>query len=431
MRIPATILAIVVAVAAPGAATPEQAGPAQSLASLRTRVDAIAAELQPSLVATRRDLHQHPELGFRETRTAAMVADRLRALKFDEVRTGVGKTGVVGVLKGGRPGPVVAVRADMDALPVQEVNDVPYKSLVPNVKHACGHDSHVAVALGVAETMSRLRADLPGTVVFLFQPAEEGDPDGGPTGARRVLEDWPLANPTPSVIFGLHTYPSLRAGQIGVISGAAMASSDRFVVTITGKSTHGAMPHTGIDPIPVAAQVVMGLQTIPARQMDAQQPTVITVGTIEGGARYNIVAEKVTMVGTVRSLSQTGPATVKERMDKLLAGTTASYGATYTLDYIPTAPVTFNDPALAASSRAALEGALGKDQVITVPSQMVAEDFAYYQQRIPGFFFFMGVGNPERGITSNWHTPTFDIDEAALPVGVRAMAAVVLQALLR
>jgi len=429
MRIPATILAICVAIAAPGAAIPEQAGPAQSLASFRARVDAIAAELQPSLVATRRDLHQHPELGFRETRTAAMVADRLRTLKFDEVRTGVGKTGVVGVIKGGRPGPVVAVRADMDALPVQETIDVPYKSLVPNVKHACGHDSHVAVALGVAETMSRLRADLPGTVVFLFQPAEEGDPDGGPSGARRVLEDWPLTNPTPSVIFGLHTYPALRAGQIGVISGAAMASSDRFVVTITGKSTHGAMPHTGIDPIPVAAQVVMGLQTIPARQMDAQQPTVITVGTIEGGARYNIVAEKVTMVGTVRSLSQTGPATVKERMDKLLAGTTASYGATYTLDYIPTAPVTFNDPALAASSRTALEGALGKDQVITLQAQMVAEDFSYYQQRIPGFFFFMGVGNPERGITSNWHTPTFDIDEAALPVGVRAMSAVVLQAL--
>lgn len=427
------VLAVAAAHAAPWVRAASRSTPADdvqlSAASFRQRADAIAAELQPSLVATRRDLHQHPELGFRETRTAGIIAERLRALKFDEVRTGVGKTGVVGVLKGGRPGPVVAVRADMDALPLNEPNDVPYKSLVPNVKHACGHDAHVAIALGVADVLSRMRADLPGTVVFLFQPAEEGDPDGGPTGARRVLEDWPLTNPTPSMIFGLHTMPALRAGQVGVMSGPTMASSDRFVITINGKATHGAMPHTGIDPIPVAAQVVMGLQTIPARQMNAQEPTVLTVGQIDGGNRYNIIADKVTLVGTVRSLSPNGPATVKERMDKLLAGTTSSYGATYTLDYIPTAPLTFNEPALAASSRSALEGALGKDNVLSPTPTMVAEDFAFYQQKIPGFYFFLGTGNPERGITANWHTETFDIDEAALPVGVRAMSLVVWRAL--
>jgi amidohydrolase len=402
---------------------------AQAAPSLASRVESLATELHPAVIAIRRDLHQHPELGFRETRTAGIVADRLRALKFDEVRTGIGKTGVVGVLKGGRPGPVVAVRADMDALPLPELIDVPYKSQVPGVKHACGHDAHVAIALGVAEIMSRLRADLTGTVVFLFQPAEEGDPDGGPTGARRVLEDWPLTNPTPSVIFGLHVVPTLNVGTIGYNSGATMASADRFTVTITGKSTHGAMPHTGIDPIPIASEVVMAFQTIPSRQIDAQQPTVVTVGTIAGGSRFNIIADKVTMTGTVRSLSPTGPATVKERMEKILAGMTSSFGATFTLDYAPTAPVTFNQPALAAASVPALEEVVGKDHVVSPPVQMVAEDFAFYQQRIPGFYFFLGVANPAKNITALWHTEYFDLDEDALRIGMRAMSGVVLRAL--
>jgi len=397
--------------------------------SLQTRVDAIAKELHPRAIEVRRDLHRYPELGFREKRTAGIVADKLRALKFDEVRTGVGVTGVVGVLKGAKPGPVVAVRADMDALPVQELIEVPYKSTVPNVKHACGHDMHIAVALGVAEIMSRLRADLPGTVVFLFQPAEEGDPDGGLTGARRVLEDWPLTNPTPVAIFGLHTMPALRVGQVGYVSGSQMASSDRFVATIIGKATHGAMPHTGIDPVPIAAQVISAFQTIPSRQIDAQTPTVVTVGMISGGTRFNIVADKVTMTGTVRSLSPTGPDTVKERMETILKGITSSFGATFTLDYIKTTPVTFNEPKLAASSAAALASAVGKDNVIIPNPTMIAEDFAFYQQKIPGFFFFVGVGNPEKGINAMLHTEYFDIDEDAILVGMRAMSAVVLRAL--
>jgi amidohydrolase len=401
------------------------------LADQRTRVAELAAELHPAIIEVRRDIHRYPELGFQEVRTAGLVADRLRALKFDEVRTGVGVTGVVGVLKGARPGPVVAVRADMDALPVPELIDVPYKSTVPNVKHACGHDGHTAIALGVAEIFARMRADLAGTVVFLFQPAEEGDPDGGKTGALRVLDDWPLTNPTPEVIFGLHGMPSLRAGQIGYVSGGAMASADRFTIRIIGQSTHGAMPHTGVDPMPVAAQVIDALQTIPSRMIDAQKATVVSVGTINGGNRFNIIADSVTLTGTVRSLQPDGPATVKAKMTQILQGITAASGAKYELEYVETAPVTYNDPALVAASVPALEAVVGKANLVVPPSQMVAEDFAFFQQKIPGFYFFLGVGNPDKGITAMWHTEYFDIDEDALKVGMQAMAGVVLQYLAR
>ncbi len=399
----------------------------QAPADQSALIEALATELHPVIVEIRRDIHRHPELGFQETRTAALVADRLRVLKFDEVRTGVGVTGVVGVLKGAKPGPVVAVRADMDALPVPELIDVPYKSTVPNVKHACGHDAHTAMALGVAEIFSRMRAELPGTVVFLFQPAEEGDPAGGKTGALRVLDDWPLTNPTPAAIFGLHVMPTLRVGQIGYNSGAAMASADRFTIKIIGQSTHGAMPHTGVDPVPIAAQVVQALQTIPARQIDARTPTVLSVGTITGGSRFNIIADSVTMTGTVRSLREDGPATVKAKMSQLLQGITAASGARYEMEYVETAPVTFNNPTLVAASLPALEAVVGKANLVSPPAQMVAEDFAFYQQKIPGFYFFLGVANPDKGITAMWHTEYFDIDEDALRIGMRAMAGVVLR----
>ena len=407
-----------------GAQASSRAQAPSTPAAFRARIDAIAKEIHPAVIATRRDIHQHPELGFRETRTAALVAYRLRALKFDDVRTGVGKTGVVGTLKGGKPGPVVAIRADMDALPVPELIEVPYKSLVPNVKHACGHDGHTSMALGVAEIFSRMRADVPGTVVFLFQPAEEGDPDGGPSGARRVLEDWPLTNPTPTAIFGLHVQPELRVGQIGAISGPAMANSDRFTAKIIGKQAHGAQPHTGLDPVPIAAEVISAFQTIPARMVDARSPTVITVGTINGGSRFNIVADSVTLTGTVRTLDPAGPASIKAKMEALLKGITESRGATYTFDYAFTAPAVVNDPALVAASMAALRSVVGDGLVSPLP-QMVAEDFSYYQKKIPGFFFFLGVANPEKKITAMWHTEYFDLDEDALLVGMRAMATVV------
>jgi amidohydrolase len=399
-------------------------------ADFRARVDAISKEIHASVVDVRRDIHRNPELGFRETRTAALVADRLRALKFDAVRTGVGRTGVVGTLKGGKPGPVVAIRADMDALPVPELIDVPYKSIVPNVKHACGHDGHTSIALGVAEIFSRLRADLPGTVVFLFQPAEEGDPDGGPSGARRVLDDWPLQNPTPTAIFGLHVQPELTVGQIGAISGPAMASSDRFAAKIIGKQSHGAQPHTGIDPVPIAAEIVSAFQTIPARQIDARSPTVVTVGTINGGSRYNIVADSVTLTGTVRTLDPAGPANVRARMEAILKGVTSSRDASYTFEYTNNAPPVVNNPALVAASLPALRAVSGVTVTSPLP-QMVAEDFSYYQQKIPGFYFFLGVANPAKKITAMWHTEYFDLDEDALLIGMRAMAAVTADYLFR
>ncbi|WP_396625042.1 M20 family metallopeptidase [Luteitalea sp.] len=401
-------------------------------APLRQRIAAESTAMAPALVATRRDIHAHPELGFRETRTAKLIADRLRTLGFDSVREGVGVTGVVGVLKGGRPGKVVAVRADMDALPIPELIDVPYKSTVANVKHACGHDGHVSIALGVAEIVSRMRADIPGTVVFLFQPAEEGDPDGGLTGAQRVLDDNGLSTPAPSAIFGLHVLPTLQAGTIGVNLGAAMASSNRFTITITGKKTHAAYPHTGVDPIPVAAQVVSALQTIPSRLNNAAEPIVLSVATIAGGNRYNIIADSVTMTGTLRTLSKDGPVRVRGFMDRMLKGITEATGTTYALDWPVGNPVTFNEESLAAASVPVLAEAVGdRARVLAPPPQMGAEDFALYQQRIPGLFFFLGVGNTEKKITAMIHTEYFDMDETALPIGVRALAGATLDYLFR
>ncbi len=397
---------------------------------VRDQIDRVARELHPAITEVRRDIHRHPELGFREQRTAALVADRLKALGY-EVQTGVGVTGVVGVLKGGRPGPVVAIRADMDALPIPELIDVPYKSTVPNVKHACGHDAHTAMTLGVAEIFSRMRAELPGTIKFLFQPAEEGDPDGGRTGALRMLDDKAFEGPAPAAIFGMHVMPTLEAGQLGANIGPAMASSDRYTITITGKKTHGAYPHTGIDPVPIAAQVIMALQTIPSRQIDAQKPTVVTVGIIQGGNRFNIVADEVSLTGTVRSLDTEGPSIVKGKMEAIVKGITSSFGAGYTLKYEEGAPVTYNDPALARASLPALQSVAGGANVLSPPPQMAAEDFAYFQQRVPGFYFFVGVANPKRNITAMVHTEYFDIDEAALAVGMRAMATAVADYLYR
>ncbi len=397
----------------------------------RAEVDRLAADLHSKVIETRRDIHMHPELGYRETRTAALIAERLRALGFDQVRTGIGKTGVVGILKGGRPGKVVAVRADMDALPIPELIDVPYKSTVENVKHACGHDAHVAIALGVAELLSRVRAHVRGTVLMLFQPAEEGDPDGGRTGALRMLDDGLFADPRPSAIFGMHVMPTIDAGTIGLNIGPAMASADRFTLTVIGQKTHGAYPHTGIDPVPIAAQIVMALQTIPSRQMNAVSPTVVSVGEIKGGNRFNIIADRVELTGTVRTLSKDGPATVRAKMEAIAKGITGAYGATYTLNYVEGTTVTFNEPALARQTRGVLAAVAGETNVIEPPPQMGAEDFSYYQKEMPGVFFFLGVRNEARKITAMVHTEYFDIDEDTLQLGVRAMSATVLDYLQR
>src|SRR5262245_21618586 len=315
--------------------------------SARDQKIAQAAEsLRAKLVEQRRDFHMHPELSNREERTSRIVAERLRALGLDEVRTGVGKYGVVALLKGSKPGAVVAVRADMDALPIQETIDVPYKSQTPGVKHACGHDVHTTVELGVAEVLSKMRDQISGSIKFIFQPAEEGAPQGEEGGAALMVKEGALENPRPSAIFGLHTMPSIEAGQIGYHSGPAMASSDRFTITIRGKKSHGAQPHLGVDAVVVAAECVTALQTIRGRRTDPLEPLVITVGTIKGGDRYNIIADEVKMEGTMRALNEDIRAQSQEMMRRTISNVAGAYGATFDLQFDSPNPVTYNEPKL-------------------------------------------------------------------------------------
>jgi amidohydrolase len=390
----------------------------------------IAAELKPSLVACRRDLHQHPELSNREERTARAVADKLRGLGW-EVRTGVGRYGVVALLRGGRPGEVVAARADMDALPIDETMEVPYRSQVKGVKHACGHDAHVAILLGTAEVLSRMKATLPGTVKLIFQPAEEGAPTGEKGGARYMIEQGALDNPRPRAIFGLHVMPDLETGRIGWISGAAMASSDRFTLTIKGRSSHGAWPHQGTDAVMIASEAALALQTIRSRKIDPMEPMVLTLGMVRGGRRFNIIADEVTFEGTVRALDDNVRSRIKSLMDETLRGVTSAHGSSYTITWDDAALVTYNAPALVEETLPAMRRAAGEANVLPARSRMVAEDFSYFQKQLPGFFFFLGVRNEAKKITAMNHTPEFDIDEEALPLGVRVMTTILVDHLER
>jgi amidohydrolase len=395
--------------------------------SPREQQIAKAAEsLRSQLVAQRRDFHMHPELSNREERTSRIVAERLRALGLEDVKTGVGKYGVTALLKGTKPGPVVAVRADMDALPIQEVNDVPYKSLTPNVKHACGHDAHTTIELGVAEILSRMRAEIRGTIKFIFQPAEEGAPAGEEGGAKLMIKEGAMDNPRPSAIFGLHTLPSIEAGQIAYHSGPAMASSDRFFITIHGKSSHGAQPQAGIDAVVVAAECVTALQTIHSRRIDPQEPLVITIGQIQGGTRYNIIAAEVKMEGTMRTLSEDVRQRAQTLMRETLANITAAYGATFDLKFEEGAAVTFNEPKLVEETLPTIRRVVGDQNVLSIKPFMPAEDFSYFQKVSPGFYYFLGVGNRARGINAPWHTADFDIDEESLVVGAKVMSNVLL-----
>jgi amidohydrolase len=394
-------------------------------------IRAAAEAMTPALVATRRDIHQNPELGNRETRTGALVADRLRALGL-EVRYPVAKTGVVGILRGGRPGPVVAVRADMDALPIQERNDVPYKSKNAGVKHACGHDAHTTIVLGTAEVLSKMKARLPGTVVFLFQPAEEGPPEGEEGGAPLMLKEGVFDDPKVTAIYGLHMDPTLAIGDVGWSIGPIFASADTFVIEIAGKSTHGAYPHTGLDPIPVAAEMIQSLQTIASRQVDAQNPKVLTIGQIQGGIRHNIIAGSVTMRGTMRTLDAAVRRDMKERMARVVAGVSEANGMTATLRFVGDGnPETRNDEALTRASLPSLQRVYGAAHTREVKPQMGAEDYAQFAERVPGLYVKMGMRNEAKGITAMIHTEDFDIDEAVLPLGVRAMTTLVFDHLAR
>ncbi|MDB4951486.1 MAG: N-acyl-L-amino acid amidohydrolase [Gemmatimonadetes bacterium] len=391
------------------------------------RVSAAAGRVAPAMVEVRHQIHQHPELGNREFHTAQLVADHLRALGI-EVRTGVAHTGVVGILRGGRPGPVVAVRADMDALPVTENTPYPWKSTDTTtylgqkvgVAHACGHDVHTVVQMGVASVLAGMRDQLPGTVVFLFQPAEEGSPPGEEGGAKLMLAEGAFTL-RPSAVFGLHTFARMDVGRIGYTPGPAMAASDKFMVTIHGRQAHGASPELSVDPVVTAAQVVMALQTIRSRNLSPFEPSVVTVGMIRGGERFNIIPAEVRLEGTVRTFSPATQDTVERRMREILDGITHASGATYTMEYQRTTPVTENNVALAKRMRPTLDRVMGAANVSEIPPTTGAEDFAFFSNAVPGFFYRLGTVKPGT-VSGDHHTPTFMADDASIPIGIRVMS---------
>lgn len=383
------------------------------------KIKAAAEAMRDALVEQRRDFHMNPELSNREFRTSKVVADKLKALGFDEVKTGIAKTGVVGILKGKKPGPVVAWRADMDALPVIAEVKVPYKSKNPGVHHACGHDAHVAIALGAAELLCKMRDEIAGTIKFIFQPAEEGTPLGEEGGAPLMVKEGVLDNPRVRAIFGLHVSTWIPAGKYGIASGPAMASSDFFDITIKGKQTHGAMPHQGVDTVVVASECVLALQAIRSRRIDPMEPVVLTIGSMHGGNRHNIIAGEVKMEGTLRTFNEGIRENVRTMMKQTLAGCTASQGASYAITFRePGNPVTYNDPALVEESLPLMRKLEGTN-IMTVKPVTGAEDFSYYQKVIPGFFWFLGASNEALGITAAHHTTDFNIDESILVPGVR------------
>ncbi|MBC7909275.1 MAG: amidohydrolase [Pyrinomonadaceae bacterium] len=395
-------------------------------AARERRIAEAAEALRAQMIEQRRDFHMHPELSNREERTSRIVAEKLKALGLEEVKTGVGKYGVTALLKGAKPGAVVAVRADMDALPIQETIDVPYKSQTPGVKHACGHDVHTTVQLGVAEILTKMRSEISGTIKFIFQPAEEGPPAGEEGGAALMIKEGALENPRPRAIFGLHTWPEAEAGQVVYQSGAAMASSDKFHITIRGKRSHGAQPQQGIDAVVVAAECVIALQTIRSRRIDMTEPLVISIGIIQGGNRFNILADEVKLEGTMRTLNEEVRARAKQLMKETLTGITSAYGATSELKFEENAAVTFNEPQLVEETLPTLRRVLKEANVKSIKPMMIAEDFAYYQRVIPGFYYFLGVGNRSKGITAALHTAEFDVDEESLVVGAKVMSNVLL-----
>lgn len=394
-------------------------------------IDRAVAELTPAITEIRHRLHQNPELGNREFETAHLVAEYLRNLGLD-VDTGVAHTGVVAVLHGGRPGRVVAVRADMDALPVTEDTPYPFRSTKRGtylgqevgISHACGHDVHTAVQLGVAAILAGMRRELPGTVKFVFQPAEEGSPPGEQGGAALMVEQGVLENPRPAAIFGLHTRASLDVGLIGYTPGPALAAVDRFRVVIHGRGAHGAAPHLAIDPIVTAAQAILALQTIRARNLPPLEPSVVTVGLVRGGTRFNIIPGDVELMGTVRTYSEETRATVERRMREILAGTTAAAGATFDFEYEHQTPPTVNDTALVRRTVPTIARVVGLANTRRLDPWMAGEDFAYYANVVPGFFFSLGTQRPGT-VSGDHHTPTFMADDSAIPVGMRVMANVV------
>jgi amidohydrolase len=398
-------------------------------------IDAATAKLMPKIVEWRRHIHQNPELGNREVKTAKYVEDHLRKLGM-EVKTGIAKTGVVGILKGPQPGPVIGLRADMDGLPVTERNDLPYRSKATGeyngqqvgVMHACGHDTHVAMLMGAAEVIAGMKDKLKGTVVFIFQPAEEGPPAGEEGGAPLMVKEGVMDNPKIDAIFGIHINSQTPIGTIKYKSGSIMAASDWFEIKVKGKQTHGAYPWSGVDPIAVATQIYTGLQMIVARQSNMPKaPVVITVGRINGGVRENIIPEELIMAGTIRTLDEEMQTDVHARIRQTAKSIAESMGATVEVKIDRKTPITYNTPELVDRMVASLQKAAGKENVMLGDWVTGAEDFAFFRSKAPAFYFTVGgmpAGKLPRDAAPH-HTPDFIIDDSRLDVGVKAFANIV------
>jgi len=395
------------------------------------QIDAATAALETKVIGWRRDFHQHPELSNRETRTAGVVAEHLRGLGL-RVQSGVAHTGVVGLIDSGKPGPVVALRADMDALPVAEQVDLPFASKARTVyngqdvgvMHACGHDCHVAILMGVAQVLAEAKDRLKGKIKLIFQPAEEGPPAGEEGGAALMIKQGVLENPKPDVIFGLHVFAGIEAGRIAYRPGPTMASADRIKVIVNGRQTHAALPWRGVDPIVISSQIVLGLQTIISRQVDVSlEPAVLSIGAIRGGIRDNIIPDTVEMLGTVRTFDEAMRADIRARIRNTVELIAKSAGGTAQVEFDSAYPVTVNDVPLTARMLPTLELVAGKANVFLGQKITGYEDFSHYQQKIPGFFYFIGItpSGVDRKQSAPNHSPHFFVDESALLLGMRSL----------
>lgn len=404
---------------------------AQVNSKLQLKTEKMAEAIEPKVVEWRRHFHQYPELSNREFKTAARIAEHLKSLGID-VQTEVAHTGVVGILKGSGPGPVVALRADMDALPVIERNSLPfaskekaiYNDQETGVMHACGHDAHVAILMGVAEILAKHQKELKGTVKFIFQPAEEGPPSGEEGGAELMVKEGVLENPKVDVIFGLHVRSFQPLGTIYYKPAGMMAASDWFTVKVKGRQAHGAAPWRGVDPVVVSAQIITGLQTIISRQTEiTKEAAIITVGMIHGGIRENIIPEEVTMSGTIRTLDPEMQKDIHERIVRTATNIAESAGAVAEVTFDGKTPVVYNDPALTDRALRSLQLAAGEKNVVRMNADTGGEDFAYFQQKVPGFFFFVGGLPPgaDPAKAPAHHTPDFMMDEKVMLTGMKAM----------
>ena len=405
-------------------------------AKLQAKINQQAEAIEQRVIEWRRHFHQYPELSNREVKTAALVAEHLQKLGL-EVQTGVAKTGVIGLLKTGKPGPVIALRADMDALPVTERNSLPFASKEKavfndqetGVMHACGHDTHVAILMAVAEILSKNKADLRGTIKFIFQPAEEGPPPGEEGGAGLMVKEGALENPKVDVIFGMHIQSISPLGKISFKPAGMMAASDWFTIKVKGRQSHGAAPWMGVDPIVVSAQIINGLQTIVSRQTElTKEAAVISVGRINAGIRENIIPEEAVMAGTIRTLDNNMRDQIHAKIKLTATRIAEASGATAEVIIENKTPVTFNDPELTAKVAASLEKAAGKENVVVIDAVTGAEDFAFFQEKVPGFFFFVGAMMPDQdpNTVPAHHTPDFMIDERGMLTGLKAMLNVTL-----